>query len=80
MMAQVVMEQILIRDLPTGTNAALKFAPSGIVTRSRRRREILTDAVEREPRTLVDLLASDDGAGIDFEPGHLSSTARASDL
>jgi antitoxin FitA len=39
-------------------------------------REILADALEREPITLVDLLATDEGADIEFEPERLGMSAR----
>ncbi len=75
------MEQILIRNLPAGTKAVLK-------TRAQRHRrsveaearEILADALERDPVTLVDLLGTDEGADIEFEPERLGLTARTSDL
>ena len=75
------MEQILIRNLPAGTKAALKAR-----ARQHRRsaeaeaRELLAAALERDPITLVDLLAGDEGADIDFEPGRLGLTARQPDL
>lgn len=75
------MEQILIRNLPAGTKAALKVRAS----RHRRSveaeaRELLADALRREPVTLVDLLATDDGADIEFEPERLGTTARIPEL
>lgn len=75
------MEQILIRNLPAGTKAALKAR-----ARQHRRsaeaeaRELLADALGRDPLTLVDLLAGDEGAEIDFEPGRLGLTGRTADL
>ena len=75
------MEQILIRNLPAGTKAALKAR-----ARQHRRsaeaeaRELLAAALERDPVTLVDLLAGDEGADIDFEPDRLGLTARQPDL
>lgn len=74
------MEQILIRNLPAGTKAALKLR-----ARQHRRsaeaeaREILAVALAREPVTLVELLGTDEGE-IDFEPGRLGLTARTPDL
>jgi len=41
---------------------------------------ILAGALEHEPVTLVDLLASDEGADIDFEPERLGLTARTTEL
>lgn len=77
----VVVEQILIRNLPAGTKAALKArAEQHRRSVEAEARQILADALEREPVTLVDLLASDEGADIDFEPERLGLTARTSDL
>lgn len=75
------MEQILIRNLPAGTKAALKARAA----RHRRSaeaeaREILSDALEHQPLTLVDLLASDEGAEIEFEPARLGLTSRTPQL
>lgn len=74
-------EQILIRNLPDGTKAALRARAE----RHRRSveaetREILADAISKDPSTLVDLLAGDEGADIVFEPGRLGLTARHPDL
>ena len=74
-------EQMLIRNLPEGTKAALRVRAQ----RHRRSveaevRDILTDALGREPITLVDLLGSDEGADIDFEPQRLGLAARTSGL
>lgn len=74
-------EQILIRNLPEGTKAALRARAE----RHRRSveaetREILADAISKDPSTLVDLLAGDEGADIVFEPGRLGLTARHPDL
>lgn len=77
----IAVEQILIRNLPAGTKAALK-----IRAEQHRRsveaevREILADALEHEPVTLADLLGTDEGTDIDFEPGRLGLTARTPDL
>lgn len=71
------MEQILIRNLPAGTKAALKArAEQHRRSVEAEAREILTGALERKPLTLVDLLASDEGADIDFEPERLGLSAR----
>ena len=77
----VDVEQILIRGLPEGTKAALRLRAE----RHRRSveaeaREILAEALGRQPVTLVDLLATDEGADIDFEPGRLGLTARSPEL
>lgn len=75
------MEQILIRNLPAGTKAALRArAEHHRRSVEAETREILADALAREPRTLVELLASDDGAEIDFEPGRLGLTVRTPEL
>lgn len=75
------MEQILIRNLPPGTKAALRARAQ---TRHRsveaEAREVLTAALAGEPATLVDLLATDEGADIDFEPERLGLTARSPEL
>lgn len=75
------MEQILIRNLPSGTKAKLK-ARAGQHHRNAEAeaRAILTEALEREPLTLVDLLGSDEGAEIEFDPGRLGLTARVPEL
>lgn len=75
------MEQILIRNLPAGTKAALKSrAEQHRRSVEAEAREILAQALEDEPVTLVDLLRSDEGADIEFEPGRLELTARTPDL
>ena len=43
-------------------------------------REVLTRALAPYPVTIVDLLATDEGAEIDFAPERLGLTARAADL
>jgi plasmid stability protein len=77
----IVVEQILIRNLPAGTKAALKSrAEQHRRSVEAEAREILADALQREPFTLVDLLADDEGADIDFEPPRLGVTARTAQL
>lgn len=77
----IVVEQILIRNLPAGTKAALKSrAEQHRRSVEAEAREILADALEREPLTLVDLLASDEGVDIDFEPPRVGLTARTPEL
>lgn len=75
------MEQILIRSLPAGTKAALR-ARAALHRRSveAEAREILADALKRDPVTLVDLLGMDEGADIEFEPQRLGLTARTPEL
>ena len=75
------MEQILIRNLPDGTKAALKMrAEHHRRSVEAEVREILASALDREPLTLVDLLSTDEGAQIDFEPERLGLTARTPEL
>ena len=77
----MTVEQILIRNLPAGTKAALK-ARAAHHRRSveAEARGILAEALAREPASLVDLLAADEGADIDFEPERLGLTARNPEL
>lgn len=77
----IAVEQILIRNLPAGTKAALKArAEQHRRSAEAEAREILADALEREPVTLVDLLGTDEGADIEFEPERLGLTARIPEL
>jgi plasmid stability protein len=77
----IVVEQILIRNLPAGTKAALRARAE-----QRRRsveaeaRELLTTALAADPITIVDLLSTDEGADIDFEPQRLGLAARSAEL
>lgn len=75
------MEQILVRNLPEGTKAALRVR-ADLHHRSVEAevREILTEALHREPVTLVDVLSCDDGADIEFEPERLGMTTRTPEL
>ncbi|GJF12250.1 antitoxin [Mycolicibacterium cyprinidarum] len=75
------MEQILIRNLPAGTKAALRArAKQHHRSLEAEARDVLTKALEREPVTLVDLLSTDEGADIEFEPERLPLTARTAEL
>ncbi|KXF57130.1 antitoxin [Rhodococcus sp. SC4] len=75
------MEQILIRNLPAGTKAALRArAEQHHRSVEAEVREILGEVLEREPVTLVDLLSTDEGADIEFEPERLGLTARTAEL
>lgn len=75
------MEQILIRNLPAGTKAALRVrAEQHHRSVEAEAREILADGLQREPVTIVDLLGTDEGAGIEFEPERLGLTARTPEL
>lgn len=74
-------EQILIRNLPEGTKAALRVrAERHQRSVEAETREILADAIAKDPSTLVDLLAGDEGAAIEFEPGRLGLTTHNPDL
>ncbi len=75
------MEQILIRNLPAGTKAALRArAEQRHRSLESEARDVLTKALEDEPVTIIDLLSTDEGADIDFEPEHLGLTARSAEL
>lgn len=77
----VAMEQILIRNLPAGTKAALRArAEQHHRSAEAEARELLADALRREPVTIVDLLSVDDGADIEFEPERLGLSARSAEL
>lgn len=74
-------EQILIRNLPAGTKAALR-------ARAERRhhsveaeaRDVLTKALECDPVTILGILSTDEGADIEFEPERLGLVARTAEL
>jgi plasmid stability protein len=74
-------EQILIRNLPARTKAALR-------ARAERRhrsveaeaRAVIVSSLEREPATIIDLLSMDEGFDIEFEPARLGLTARTAEL
>lgn len=75
------MEQILIRNLPAGTKAALRArAEQHHRSVEAEAREILADGLEREPVTIVDLLSTDEGVDIEFEPERLGLAARTPEL
>jgi len=75
------MEQILIRNLPAGTKAALRArAEQHHRSVEAEAREILAEAVASEPASIVDLVAMDEGAEIEFEPDGLGLTARTAAL
>lgn len=74
-------EQILIRNLPAGTKAALRArAEQHRRSVEAEAREILAEALEREPVNLVVLLGADEGADIEFEPERLGLTPRTPEL
>lgn len=75
------MEQILIRNLPAGTKAALRArAEQSHRSVEAEARDVLTTVLERKPVTIIELLSTDEGADIDFEPERLGLTARSADL
>ena len=75
------MEQILIRNLPPGTKAALRArAEQHHRSAEAEAREILATSLDGEPATIVDLLSTDEGAEIEFEPQRLNLSARTSEL
>lgn len=75
------MEQILIRNLPAGTKAALRArAQQHHRSAEAEARELLADALRREPVTIVDPVSMDDGADIDLEPERLGLSARSAEL
>jgi plasmid stability protein len=75
------MEQILVRNLPAGTKAALRArAKQHHRSLEAEARDMLTKALEGEPVTIVDLLGTDEGVDIDFEPERLGLTARTAHL
>ena len=77
----VIVEQILIRNLPAGTKAALRArAEQRHRSVEAEARDVLTKALKGEPVTIVDLLSTDEGADIDFEPERLGLTARSAEL
>ncbi|MCA1782950.1 MAG: hypothetical protein ABR500_01255 [Dermatophilaceae bacterium] len=75
------MEQILIRNLPAGTKAALRArAQQHHRSLEAEAREILTQAVTRAPASIVDLVSMDEGSEIEFEPDRLGLSARTAQL
>lgn len=75
------MEQILIRNLPAGTKAALRArAQRHHRSVEAEARAVLTQALDREPVSIIDLLSTDEGADIDFEPERLGLTGRDAEL
>lgn len=75
------LEQILIRNLPAGTKAALRVrAEQHHRSVEAEARAILRGALERPAATMVDMLCSDEGSEIEFEPERLKLAARTPDL
>ena len=74
-------EQILIRNLATGTKAQLRErATRHSRSAEAEARTILETALASEPATILDFLAMPDGQNIEFEPPRLGLTARIADL
>lgn len=66
------MEQILIRNLPPGTKAALRArAEQHHRSVEAEAREILAGALASAPASIVDLVSMDEGSEIVFEPDRL---------
>ncbi len=74
------MEQILIRNLPAGTKAALPRAKQPHRSVEAEAGGVLTRALAGEPITIVDLPGTDDGADIAFEPERLGLAARSAQV
>ena len=75
------MEQILIHNLPAGTKAALRArAERHHRSVEAEARALLAEALEREPITIIDLLSTDEGSEIEFEPARLGVSARTAQL
>lgn len=75
------MEQIVVRNLPPGTKAKLKArAKAHDRSVEAEARAIIAAGLDRAPVTLVDLLGTDDGADIEFEPARIQVSIRAVDL
>jgi plasmid stability protein len=77
----VIMEQILIRNLPDGTKAVLtERAARHHRSMEAEARAIMQHALVGEPTSLVDYLAMPESCDIDFEPERLGLTARTAEL
>lgn len=77
----MLVEQILIRNLPEGTKAALRArAKQRHRSLEAEARDVLTRALQGGSLTMVDLLGTDEGADIDFEPQRLGLRARSPEL
>lgn len=75
------MEQILIRNLPEGTKAALRArAARHHQSAEAEARAILAAGLSGEDVPMSALLAADTGHDIDFEPERLGLTARTAEL
>ena len=75
------MEQILIRNLPAGTKAALRArAEQHHRSVEAEAREIIAEAVTSAPASIVDLVSMVEGSEIEFEPDRLRLTVRTAQL
>jgi plasmid stability protein len=75
------MEQIVIRNLPEGTKAALRVrAARHHHSVEAEARAIITAGLSGEDVRMSVLLAADAGHDIDFEPDRLGLTARTPEL
>lgn len=75
------MEQILIRNLPEGTKAALrKQAAKHDCSIEAEARAILATALAADRPTLVDLISITEDADIGFEPTRLGLRSRTVEL
>ncbi len=75
------MEQILIRNLPPETEAALRArAQKNQRSLEVEARALLVEAVQGKPATIVDLLAMDSGGDIEFEPEKLGLQIQTPEL
>jgi plasmid stability protein len=77
----VIVEQILIRNLPPGTKAALRArAEQHHRSVEAEARELLAEALASAPASIVDLVSMDEGSEIEFEPDRLGLTVRPAQL
>jgi plasmid stability protein len=77
----VSVEQILIRNLPPGTKAALRArAEQHHRSAEAEAREILAEAVAGAPASILDLVSVEEGSEIEFEPDRLRLTAQTAEL
>lgn len=75
------MEQLIIRNLPVGTKAALKaLASQSDRSMEAEARDILATVLKSAPPTIVDLLSVDFGSDFEFEPERIVLTARTPEL
>ncbi len=74
-------EQILIRNLPPGTKAALRArAQAHSRSAEAEARSILAGALDHDAASIVELLSDDDGAQIEFDPRRLHLGTRSPEL